>query len=95
MLESYFAILSTFRDLPVIGPALDFIEDLIPIDTFIDRAYDFIIDLSFGEQLIFAIVLVIVLVLGIIALIQKLAKLLIVVAIIFAIWLLYNQGVIG
>ncbi len=82
-------------DLPIIGPVLRFIEDLIPIGSAIDRAYDFATDLSFGEQLAFSILLALIVILGVVSLVRKMLKLLIVIAILFGLWLLYNQGIIG
>ncbi len=82
-------------DLPIIGPVLRYIEDLIPLGSAIDRAYDFATSLSFGEQLVFSILLALILILGVVSLVRKMLKLLIVIAILFGLWLLYNQGIIG
>lgn len=68
------------------------ILDGLNIDGYITQAYDFIMDLSSIEQLIGAVALAIIVILGTFELIKKLSKLIIVVAVLFGLWILYNQG---
>ncbi|TVP94344.1 MAG: hypothetical protein EA374_06960 [Acholeplasmatales bacterium] len=84
-----------FESIPILGPIIEMLQGLIPIDDFITMAYDFIIDLSFAEKAIGGAVLAVVLFLGIWDLIKKLSKLIIVAAILFGLWLLYANGVFG
>jgi hypothetical protein len=62
------------------------------IDGYITDAYNFVMDLSSVEQLIGVAALAIIVLLGTFELIKKLSKLIIVVAVLFGLWILYNQG---
>ena len=81
-----------FEGIPVIGPLLEQLETMIPVQDLIDQGYNFISNLSFAEQAIGLLVAAIVIVLGVFDLIKKLSKLIIVVAILVGLWLLYNNG---
>lgn len=72
-----------------------FLEDLIPVQDWIDTLYNFVSDLSYIEQLVGLIVAAIIVVLGIISLVIKLSKLIIVVAILAGVWFLWTTGVFG
>ncbi|MFW6298350.1 MAG: hypothetical protein ACOC14_01590 [Bacillota bacterium] len=61
----------------------------------IDRAYDYVSDFSALEQLTWTIIVFIILLFGMIGLVKFLSKLIIIAALLFGIWLLYNQGVFG
>jgi hypothetical protein len=71
------------------------IIDGLNIEDYITQAYDFVIELSSIEQLIGAVVIAIILLLGTFELIKKLSKLIIIVAVLFGLWILYNQGYLG
>ena len=71
---------------------LDTFLNGLNIDGYITDAYNFVMDLSSVEQLIGVAVLAIIVLLGTFELIKKLSKLIIVVAVLFGLWILYNQG---
>lgn len=83
------------ENIPIIGNIIQFLEQFIPTQNYIDWVYNFVSDLSFLEQAIGIAVLNIVLVIGVFGLAKKLSKLLIVAAIVFGIWLLYTNGIFG
>jgi len=83
------------ESIPFINVIIGWIEQLIPLQDYIDSAYRFVSNLSYLEQLIGIIVLFIVIVLGVFGLIKMLSKLIIVLAILFGVWLLYTNGVFG
>jgi|GEM_PF-2030173 len=96
MFEWFSMYVGVLSDIPLIGPAYDSLQEAFPIGRYIENTYDFIdTELSYIEQLVFVAIFAVIFILGLISFVKKLAKLLIVVAIIFGIWLLYNQGVIG
>jgi len=80
---------------PVLNMIINWIENLIPLQGYIDRAYDFVSGLSYLEQLIGMIVFGIVVIVGLIGLVKLLSKLIIIAAILFGVWLLYTNGVFG
>mgnify|MGYP000300020421 CR=1 FL=1 len=89
------AVDSFLSDLPVVGPVLRFLENLIPMQSLIDRAYNYVSSFSFTEQLVWGIIFIIIVLAGLIGVVKVLSKLIIVAAILFGVWLLYNQGVFG
>ncbi|MFP4077507.1 MAG: hypothetical protein ACLFUQ_00015 [Candidatus Izemoplasmataceae bacterium] len=86
---------SFLSDIPVVGMILDFLEGIIPMQRGIDYAYNYVSDFSYPEQLVWGIVFVIIMISGLIGLVKFLSKLIIIAAILFGVWLLYNQGVFG
>ncbi len=82
-------------DIPIIGPIWDAIQRALPLQSWIDSAYQVISNLAYWEKLLFGILALFIVILGVIAFVKKLSKLLIVVAILVGLWLLYNQGVFG
>lgn len=74
-------------------PFIGAIENLFDIEAYLQQAYDFILTLSYVEQLAGVILAAIVVVLGVFELVKKLSKLIIVVAILAGLWVLYNQGI--
>ncbi|MEC9484645.1 MAG: hypothetical protein UMR38_02070 [Candidatus Izemoplasma sp.] len=68
------------------------ILDSLNIEGYITQGYDFVMALSAIEQLVGALALVIIVILGTFELIKKLSKLIIVVAVLFGLWVMYNQG---
>ncbi|MFH5881940.1 MAG: hypothetical protein ACNA7U_01070 [Candidatus Izemoplasmataceae bacterium] len=82
-------------DIPFIGPILEFLQGLIPVGQWIDNGYNYIVELSFLEQLVGGLIFTIIIVLGLFSLIKKLSKLIIVVGILVGLWLLYSNGVFG
>ncbi|MCF7924917.1 MAG: hypothetical protein K9L26_00075 [Candidatus Izimaplasma sp.] len=68
------------------------IIDGLNIEGYITEGYNFVMALSAIEQLVGALGLVIIVILGTFELIKKLSKLIIVVAVLFGLWVLYNQG---
>ncbi len=87
-------MLST-RHVLFIDSIWDFVQRMLPLQTWIDAAYDFVSELAYWEQLVFGILGLFIVILGIIAFVKKLSKLLIVVAILVGVWLLYHYGVFG
>ena len=80
---------------PVLNMIINWIENLIPLQRYIDRAYDFASSLSYIEQFIGMIVVGVIVIIGVIGLVKLLSKLIIIAAILFGIWLLYTNGVFG
>lgn len=74
-------------------PFIDTIENFFNIESYLQQAYDFILTLSYVEQLVGLILAGIIVVLGVFELVKKLSKLIIVVAILAGLWVLYNQGI--
>ncbi len=68
------------------------ILDSLNIEGYITQGYDFVMALSAIEQLVGALALAIIVILGTFELIKKLSKLIIVVAVLFGLWVMYNQG---
>ncbi len=68
------------------------IEGLIPVQSLIDSAYDFVNSLGLIEQLAGMLVLGIIVIMGTIELIKKLSKIIIVLAILGGLWYLYSGG---
>ena len=71
---------------------IDAIKGFLDLDAYLTDAYNFLLDLSYIEKLVGAIVGSIVGFLGVFELIKKLSKLIIVVAILGGLWVLYNSG---
>ncbi len=86
---------SFLSDIPVVGQILQFLENLVPMQALIDRAYNYVSNFSFAEQFVWGMVFLIIVIAGMISMVKVLSKLIIVAAIIFGVWLLYNQGVFG
>ena len=74
-------------------PFIGAIENFFNIESYLQQAYDFILTLSYVEQLVGLILAGIIVVLGVFELVKKLSKLIIVVAILAGLWVLYNQGI--
>ncbi len=70
------------------------IEGLIPVQSLIDSAYDFVNSLGLIEQLAGMLVLGIIVIMGTIELIKKLSKIIIVLAILGGLWYLYSSGLL-
>ncbi len=68
------------------------IEGLIPVQSLIDSAYDFVNSLGLIEQVAGMLVLGIIVIMGTIELIKKLSKIIIVLAILGGLWYLYSGG---
>jgi len=68
------------------------IEGLIPVQSLIDSAYDFVNSLGLIEQLVGMAVLGIIVIMGTFELIKKLSKIIIVLAILGGLWYLYSGG---
>jgi len=71
---------------------IDAVEGFLDLETYITQAYDFLLELSYVEQLVGALIVIIVGFLGTFELIKKLSKLIIVVVILGGLWVLYNSG---
>jgi len=81
-----------FENIPWLGDLIVKLEELINLDGYLEKVFDFILDLSFAEKAIGLVVGGIIVLLGAIELIKKLSKLIIIVAILLGLWVLYNQG---
>jgi len=68
------------------------IEGLIPVQTLIDSAYDFVNSLGLIEQLAGMLALGIVIIMGTFEVVKKLSKIIIVLAILGGLWFLYSGG---
>ncbi len=84
-----------WEGLPVVGPIIEFLKGLIPLEEWLQSATEYILDLSFAEQFLGGILLAIIFILGVFSLIKKLSKLIIVIAILVGLWLLYTNDVFG
>ena len=71
---------------------ISFIEDLIPMQSIIDGAFDFVNNLGIIEQTIGMLVAGIIILLGTFELVKKLSKIIIVVLILGGLWFLYSGG---
>jgi len=72
---------------------IDAIQNILPLDKFIDQGYDFVMGLGYLEKLIGGLVGGIIVILGTFELIKKLSKLIIVVAVIVGVWFAFRSGV--
>jgi len=68
------------------------IEGLIPVQSFINSAFDFVNNLGIIEQIIGLLVLGVIVIIGTFELVKKLSKLFIVLAILGGLWFLYSGG---
>ena len=71
---------------------INMIENVIPMQSLIDGAYDFINNLGIIEQAIGLLVGGIIVILGTFELVKKLSKIIIVVLILGGLWFLYSGG---
>lgn len=72
---------------------IDAIQNILPLDKFINQGYDFVMGLGYLEKLIGGLVGGIIVILGTFELIKKLSKLIIVVAVIVGVWFAFRSGV--
>jgi hypothetical protein len=93
MLYNLVFLASFLDDIPFLDQIVGILEGFIPLETYIDQGYTFITELSYVEQLLGSLILGVILILGLMTLIKKLSKLIIVAAILFGLWLLYQNGV--
>jgi len=68
------------------------IEGIIPVQTIINSAFDFVNNLGVIEQIIGMLVGGIIVILGTFELVKKLSKIIIVVLILGGLWFLYSGG---
>ena len=71
---------------------IETIENIIPMQSIIDGAYDFVNNLGIIEQTIGILVAGIIVLLGTFELVKKLSKIIIVVLILGGLWFLYSGG---
>lgn len=74
------------------GGIIDMIEGFIPMQSFIDSAFEFVNNLGLIEQVVGSLVMGIIVILGTFELVKKLSKIIIVLAIIGGVWFLYSGG---
>lgn len=95
MFSLVFLAESWAEDIPGLGWVLRYLNDTFGdrIDGWIDSAAEYAKNLTFTEQLIWGVVLILIVISGMIGLVKVVSKLAIVAAIIFAIWLLFQNNV--
>ncbi len=86
-------VMSTVRD--IVDSIVDFLSDLIPLRSFVESGYNYAMDLPYLALFGAMILAVVIGILGVISLVKKLTKIIIVLAVIIAIGILYQQGVFG
>ena len=86
-------VMSTVRD--IVDSIVEFLSDLLPLESFVESGYEYVMDLPYLALLGGMILAAVIAILGIISLVKKLTKIIIVLAIIIAIGVLYQQGVFG
>lgn len=86
-------IIAWYDQIPGLNFVMDALENMLDFNGLIDSAASYAKALTFTEQLIWGVVLVLVLISGMIGLVKVVSKLAILAAIIFAIWLLFQNNV--
>ncbi len=81
-----------FENIPFIGDLIVKLEAAIDLDVYLQKAFDFILSLSFAEKAIGLVGGGIIILLGAMELIKKLSKLIIIVAILAGLWVLYKTA---
>ncbi len=84
--------MSFLEDLPFYDFLLDFVNETLNIDGYLQQAFDFLTGLDVVTQLIVLLVGTIIFIMGAFELIKKLSKIIIVVAILAGLYVLYDSG---
>jgi len=90
-LPAQLLVLETIRNF--ISPITDFLQDIVRVQSYIDSIYNYVSDLPYLAQLGTMIFGIVVIFMGLFALVKVLTKIIIVVTIIIALGILYQQGV--